>query len=74
MMMYFFAPHLVKISTDMVVNKIVVRFPPDGSTNQFFLNTQDPSYKKLNLKMEAEKGHFQQTAEGLKRVKAGKTQ
>ena len=73
-MLNIFALHLVKISTDMIVNKIVVRFLPDGSTNQFFLNTQDPSYKKLNLKMEAEKGHFQQTAEGLKRVKAGKTQ
>ena len=42
-----------------------------GSTYQFFKKTEDPSYKRLGLNMEADKGYFRTAADGLKMVQAG---
>jgi len=42
-----------------------------GSTNQFFDKTEDPSYKRLGLKMDADKSYFTNTNDGLRLVKEG---
>ena len=42
-----------------------------GSTYQFFKTTEDPSYKRLGLNMEADKSYFRTAADGLKMVQAG---
>lgn len=43
-----------------------------GSTFSFFDKTKNPAYKRLGVKMEAEKKYFSTSAEGLKMVKEGK--
>lgn len=42
-----------------------------GSTYNFFDTTQTPAYKRLALKMEADKAYYSNSAEGLELIKKG---